>query len=48
MVLRHHLDLLPEDLRPGFARDVAARCARPDGSVEIDYVRLNMEARRAA
>jgi trans-aconitate 2-methyltransferase len=48
VVLRHHLDLLPEDLRPGFARDVAARCARPDGSVEIDYVRLNMEARRAA
>ena len=27
-----HLDLLPEDLRPGFARDVAARCARPDGA----------------
>jgi trans-aconitate 2-methyltransferase len=48
VVLRHHLDLLPEDLRPGFAREVAARCARPDGSVEIDYVRLNIEARRAA
>jgi trans-aconitate 2-methyltransferase len=48
VVLRHHLDLLPEDLRPGVAREVAARCARPDGSVEIDYVRLNIEARRAA
>jgi trans-aconitate 2-methyltransferase len=48
VVLRHHLDLLAEDLRPGFAREVAIRCARPDGSVEIDYVRLNMEARRAA
>lgn len=46
VVLRRHLDLLDEDLRPGFAREVAARCARPDGSVEIDYVRLNMEARR--
>jgi trans-aconitate 2-methyltransferase len=48
VVLRHHLDLLPENLRPGFTRDVAARRARPDGSLEVDYVRLNMEARRAA
>jgi trans-aconitate 2-methyltransferase len=46
VVLRHHLDLLDEDLRPGFAGEVAARCARPDGTIEIDYVRLNMEARR--
>ncbi len=46
VVLRRHLDLLDEDLRPGFARDVASRCARPDGTIEVDYVRLNMEARR--
>jgi trans-aconitate 2-methyltransferase len=46
VVLRHHLKLLDEDLRPRFAREVAARCAQPDGDVEIDYVRLNMEARR--
>ena len=31
---------------PRFAREVAARCARPGGTIEIDYVRLNMEARR--
>ncbi len=46
-VLRHHLDLLAEDLRPRFAREVAARCVPPGGGVEIDYVRLNIEARRA-
>lgn len=48
VVLRCHLDLLDDDLRPGFAREVAARCTRPDGAIEIDYVRLNMEARRPA
>jgi trans-aconitate 2-methyltransferase len=46
VVLRRHLELLDEDLRAPFAREVATRCARPDGGVEIDYVRLNMEARR--
>ncbi len=46
VVLRHHLDRLPEDLRAPFARAVAERRTRPDGRVEIDYVRLNMEARR--
>jgi trans-aconitate 2-methyltransferase len=46
VVLRHHLELLDEDLRPGFAREVAARCVPPGGGVEIDYVRLNIEARR--
>jgi trans-aconitate 2-methyltransferase len=46
VVLRHHLDRLPEDLRARFARAVAERRTRPDGRVEIDYVRLNMEARR--
>ena len=46
VVLRHHLDRLPEDLRAPFARAVADRRTRPDGRVEIDYVRLNLEARR--
>ena len=46
VVLRHHLDLLDEDLRAPFAREVATRCVRAGGGVEIDYVRLNIEARR--
>jgi trans-aconitate 2-methyltransferase len=48
VVLRHHLELLPEGLRAPFAREVAARRAGPDGTVTVDYVRLNMEARRPA
>ena len=48
VVLRHHLERLPDDLRAPFARAVAARRTRPDGRVEIDYVRLNLEARRPA
>jgi trans-aconitate 2-methyltransferase len=48
VVLRHHLELLPAELRAGFARDVAARRRTPDGRVVVDYVRLNMEARRPA
>lgn len=46
VVLRHHLDRLPEDLRAPYAQAVAQRRTRPDGRVEIDYVRLNLEARR--
>lgn len=46
VVLRHHLPRLPEHLRAPFARAVAERRTRPDGRVEIDYVRLNLEARR--
>ena len=46
VVLRHHLERLPEDLRAHFARAVADRRTRPDGRVELDYVRLNLEARR--
>lgn len=46
VVLRHHLERLPDDLRAPFARAVAQRRTRPDGRVEIDYVRLNLEARR--
>ncbi len=48
VVLRHHLERLPEALRAPFARAVAERRARPDGRVEIDYVRLNLAARRPA
>ena len=48
VVLRHHLERLPASLRAPFARDVAARRRGPDGRVVVDYVRLNMEARRPA
>lgn len=46
VVLRHHLERLPAELRAPFAREVATLRRRPDGAVEIDYVRLNLEARR--
>lgn len=50
VVLRHHLERLPEELRTPFARDVAALRAADDpaGRVVLDYVRLNLEARRPA
>ncbi|HTI35795.1 MAG TPA: methyltransferase domain-containing protein [Miltoncostaea sp.] len=50
VVLRHHLERLPEALRMPFARDVAALRAADDpaGRVVLDYVRLNLEARRPA
>lgn len=48
VVLRHHVDRLDPERRRPFAREVAALCALPDGRVEIDYVRLNLEARRPA
>lgn len=50
VVLRHHVELLPGDLRTPFAHDVAARRAAddPDGRTVLDYVRLNLEARRPA
>ncbi len=44
VVLRLHLERLPEDRRPGFVRAVAERL--PGGG--IDYVRLNLVARRDA
>jgi trans-aconitate 2-methyltransferase len=46
VVLRHHLDRLDPERREPFAREVAALCTLPDGRVEVDYVRLNLEARR--
>jgi trans-aconitate 2-methyltransferase len=48
VVLRHHLERLPSELRAPFAREVAARRLQPDGRVAVDYVRLNLEARRPA
>ena len=43
VILRAHLDRLPETDRAGFVRRVAGRLP----SSEIDYVRLNIVARRA-
>ena len=42
VILRAHLDRLPEGEREGFVRRVAERLS----SSEIDYVRLNLVARR--
>jgi trans-aconitate 2-methyltransferase len=42
IVLREHLARMPEQDRDGYVRSVAARLPRP----EIDYVRLNIVARR--
>ena len=43
--LGHHLEQLPAELRDPFVRAVAERCGQP---LELDYVRLNMGARRPA
>jgi len=43
VILRAHLDRMPDDDRAGFVRRVAERLPSP----EIDYVRLNLVARRA-
>jgi trans-aconitate 2-methyltransferase len=42
--LVRHLDVLPDDLRQSFVRAVLARAGTP---LVLDYVRLNMVARRA-
>ena len=41
--LGYHVQRLPEGLRDEFVRAVAEACGQP---VELDYVRLNIEARR--
>jgi trans-aconitate 2-methyltransferase len=43
--LGHHLQALPEELREPYARAVADRCGAP---LTLDYVRLNIDARRPA
>lgn len=42
--LGHHLEALPQRLRRPYAEAVAARCGEP---LELDYVRLNIDATRA-
>jgi trans-aconitate 2-methyltransferase len=42
--LGHHLQKLPEELRAPYVNAVAERMGDP---MEIDYVRLNISARRA-
>lgn len=41
VVLRAHVDALPEDLRDAFVADVLAACEQP---LRLRYVRLNIEA----
>ena len=41
--LGHHLDRLPAELRERYAEEVVGVCGSP---VELDYVRLNIHARR--
>ncbi len=43
--LGHHLQALPEGLRARYTEAVAARCGSP---LMLDYVRLNIDARRPA
>lgn len=47
-VLGGHMERLPEDERRPFAAAVAEKVAAVDGVPALDYVRLNMKARRAA
>lgn len=42
--LGHHLEALPEELRESYVSDVLKACGDP---VELGYVRLNIQARRA-
>ncbi len=46
--LRAHLDRLPAELRGPFVAAVLAESTDAAGRVEIDYVRLNIDARRPA
>ena len=41
--LGHHLERLPAELRDAYVRAVAECCGQP---LELDYVRLNIDARR--
>lgn len=46
IILRQHVEVLAESVRDDFVRTVAARLAEK-GPLIVDYVRLNMLARRA-
>jgi len=48
VVLGGHMERLPEQERGPFAAAVAAKVAAVDGSPALDYVRLNIMARRSA
>ena len=48
IVLGGHLDRLPEELKGPFAAEVARKIAAVDGAPALDYVRLNITARRSA
>ena len=48
VVLGGHLERLPEEKRDPFVAEVAERVAAIDGAPALDYVRLNIVARRAA
>jgi trans-aconitate 2-methyltransferase len=48
VVVRTHAELMAPEVAEAFAREVARRSADPDGTVTVDYVRLNLEAWRPA
>jgi len=48
VVLRRHVALLGPVAGRVFSHEVAARLVEPDGRVVVDYVRLNLQARRPA
>jgi len=47
-VLHRHLELLPEELRDRFVRQLAEACAHDDPPWTLDYWRLNLRARKPA
>lgn len=46
VVLRRHVAALGPERGAAYCREVAERLLEPDGRMVIDYVRLNMQARR--
>ena len=48
IVLGGHLERLPEELKEPFAASVAEKVAAVDGTPLLDYVRLNILARKSA
>jgi hypothetical protein len=48
IVLGGHVARLPEELRYPFTLGVAEKMAAVDGTPVLDYVRLNIEARKSA
>jgi trans-aconitate 2-methyltransferase len=48
VVLGGHLEKLPEEERGPFAVGVAEKVVAVEGKPALDYVRLNMMARRSA